>query len=80
MRIRIVALPRGREPESVRKAWIGVELNVVENCSSSYEVSGRGAVDALEKCNPTAGLWWRQNKPEVLRGRYAFSHKVCQRI
>lgn len=86
VRVRIAATPPGDAPESIRRAWVGLELpacvdrpnagavGVLSNravpCRESYAINGAEAVALLADWDPGAAAWWRTNAPHVLRGGY----------
>lgn len=47
-----------------------------------YEVDVLPALEILEKSNPSAAEWWRQNAPHLLgrRKRFVFPTNCCERI
>ena len=49
---------------------------------TGYVVQSPAAVEILEKANPVAASWWRENAPHtVRRGRYfLFAPECCERI
>jgi hypothetical protein len=84
--VRITALPPGEAPEDIRRAWIGLELPIVNGpaegpvfgvvshhaarCGAGYAVNGAEAVRRLAAKAPDAAAWWRTNAPHVLTGGY----------
>lgn len=76
MKIRIIAIPAGEAPLWVRKAWVGLELEVevyrgstkgvVTGYPSADSVKGYAvrfeiALHALLHYNAQASAWWHQN-------------------
>lgn len=47
-----------------------------------YEVDVLLAIEVLERSNPSAAEWWRQNTPHLLgrRKRFVFPTNCCERI
>lgn len=59
-KIRIIKTPRGPAPKSIRKKWIGVEIETVcyESKPPQYIVRQEHALAALAKKEPETAKWW----------------------
>lgn len=47
---------------------------------SMYFVRVADALDILEKSEPAAAKWWRENTPHLLKGMFGFHAKVCRYV
>jgi hypothetical protein len=110
--IRIRSVPPGEAPESVRAAWVGLELPLLRERPLRYLGSGvltgprgvvqlilhlatfrlkvltgfvvpsKAAIEVLERSDPGAARWWRENAPHTLRpGRhFLFPPECCEKV
>ena len=110
--IRITRTPPGEAPDSIREAWVGLELPLLRDKPLRYLGSGvlsgprsfvatllhlltfrlkvytafvvpsLAAIEILEKADPSAAKWWRENAPHaVRRGRhFLFPPDCCERV
>jgi hypothetical protein len=66
MKIRVVATPPGEAPESVRAAWVGIELPVLRR---GRRLTARGVGVLSGPKTHLGGLWaWLHGKGEVETG------------
>ncbi len=47
-----------------------------------YSVPTIEALTALDRVNPSAAQWWRQNAPHLIKpnGRFVFEAEVCEEV
>jgi hypothetical protein len=67
------------------KSFLGMVLNCFKlrhERWEGYPVKARAAIEILGRQNPTAGAWWRENAPHLLRPwrRFVFPSNCCQLI
>jgi len=68
---------------NVQPDHIGILIGVVDKKpedanAGGYVVSGRVAIETLERKNTEAANWWRENAPWILGNQLVFDKKVCQ--
>jgi hypothetical protein len=92
-KVLITAVPPGEAPDWVRQAWVGLELPFYNPTSGGYVggvltrvptnrkgfcVETETALDILEKKDPKAAAWWRENVSLALLDALVFDSRVCQ--
>lgn len=96
IKIKIIKTPYGEEPKWVKKAWIGLEIPVIDglyeqslgqevlskewNESDKYVVPLEEALRILKNKNPDAEKWWRDNVSLTGVDFIAFEQDVCELI
>lgn len=96
IKIRIVSIPFGEEPEWVKRAWIGLEIPVIKGAykqkggqeilsgefraSDNYVTYAEQALNILKAARPEAEKWWRENVDLVPVDYIAFDQSVCELI
>ncbi len=94
--IRIISTPPGQAPGWVREEWIGVEIPLSEDQSSTgvqagvkggeaenvggYQVDTSDAMDALKAKSPEAAEWWEENVPLHMIPQLVFARDACELV
>lgn len=83
-KIRILSIPPGDAPESVRRAWVGLELPIApDSPGNRCLVYSNEAIAVLALADPTAAQWWRDHHPKACRAlglTFEFSPTVYERL
>lgn len=93
--IRIISVPKGNAPLSIRKQWLGLKLpldggldtksaqkNIKRRhrLKDGFVVNAAQALTVLNKSSPMAGNWWRRNLPPVPDNQLVFAKEDCKLI
>ena len=64
MQVRIIAIPPGEAPESVRRAWVGLVLPLAPECRGPVEAVGYGVLSRRFELGAFRRLWrWLVRRP-----------------
>jgi hypothetical protein len=94
-KIRIIKVPSGQAPLEVRKAWLGLELEVAKgifigeqhgvlggqsNGPAGYPVESVYAIETLRQKNPVAAKWWDDNFDPAESQWLLFRESDCELV
>jgi len=91
--IRIISIPKGNAPLSIRRQWLGLKLPLAtasnprsdkederQNEGEEYVVNADQALSVLYKSSPKTANLLRRNLPPVPNNQIVFAKNICELI